>query len=115
MSAATRALLAAAANTVAGVKCTPYFTQALNPGNAAVRLDHTEYPNRFGGVDHWHVIVLLPQKLGDAEKWMDQHRPALHEALNDELVITSIGVQQITVEAGTALLCAVIQGHRESE
>jgi hypothetical protein len=115
MSAAVRQILANAANTVSGVKCTPYFTQSLAAGSASVRLDRVEYPNRFGGVAHWQVIVFLPQELAAAEKWLDAKMPALHEALDGELVITSIGIQQVVVEAGTALLSAVVAGHREQE
>lgn len=115
MSAAVRAALAAAANTVAGVRCSAYYQQSTAPGTASVRLDRVEYPNRFGGVAHWQVLVMLPQKLDAAEKWVDDKLPALHDALEAELVITNAGMQQVITEAGVTLPCVVIAGHREQE
>lgn len=116
MSAATRQAIAAAADTVTGIKCEHYFAPVTKPGAACVRLDHTDYPNRLGGVDHWQVIVRLPQDLAEAEKYMDTVRLPLYQAISAEIVVTSITPSQVIFEAGTVPLpCLIIAGHRAQE
>lgn len=116
MSLAVRQAIADAAGTVTGVKVEPRFTPVTKVGTGCVRLDRTEYPNRFGGVDHWQVIVCLPQDLTEAEKWIDDNRLALYTAVREELVVTSITPEQVVFDYGTAPLpCLTIAGHREQE
>lgn len=114
MSAAVRQALADAANAVAEFNCSPYFRAATKPGSAHVRLDRIEYPNRFGGICYWQVVVILPQDMTSAEKYIDEHIPALRSALADELVVTSVTPQQIVFD-GPALPCVFIEGWREEE
>lgn len=115
MSNAVRKALAAAAETVAGIKCSPYFMQTTKTGSGMVRLDRTEYPNRFGGICFWQVLIILPQDIASAEKYIEDKQPELHEAITEQLVITVITPQEIVLNDGVRLPCLVIEGHREEE
>lgn len=115
MSAAVRNALAAAANTVVGISCQPYFVQSTESGVAMVRLDRIEYPNPFGGVCHWNVIVLLPQDQEAAEKYIDAKIPAVRDALAEQLVITQVQPQRLDIPGVGVLPCVFINGHREQE
>lgn len=115
MSLAVRQALATAATAVADVDCDPHFIQSTRPGSAMVRLDRIEYPNAFGGICHWNVIVMLPQDQAQAEQWIDNHKTALREAIAEELVITSIQPQRLETKTAGVLLCVFINGHREEE
>lgn len=112
MSAEVRAVIAAAANTVEGIDCTPYFRQSTKPGSAVVRKDRVTYPNKFGGLVTWQVLVMLPQDLASAEKYMDEKVPALVDALAPHLVVTEAVAQQLALETG-AVPIVLIQGTRE--
>jgi len=115
MSKAVRETLAAAATTVEGVSCQPYFVQSTEPGAAMVRLDRIEYPNSFGGICHWNVVVLLPQDMAAAEEYVDTKIPAVKAALEGELVITQIQPQRLEIDGIGILPCVFINGHREQE
>jgi hypothetical protein len=114
MSDQVRKALAVAASTVEGVTCLPYYVQTTTPGAAFVRVDRTEYPDQFGGIRHWNVIVILPQDMGAAEAWVEAHEDALVKALQPELVVTQVQPQRLNTDAGV-LLCVFINGHREKE
>ena len=114
MSAAVRQAIAEAATTVDGINVTPYFRQTTKAGEGMVRHDRTAYPNRFGGVVTWQVLVLLPQDIAAAEKYLEDKAPALLEAVSDHLVITSMAPQQLALDTGQ-VPCVVIEGHREEE
>ncbi|HEY0696448.1 MAG TPA: hypothetical protein VGD43_01390 [Micromonospora sp.] len=105
--------LADAVTTVDGVKCTPYYVSHSKPGAAFVRLDRIEYPNRFGGVAHWNVVLILPQDLADAERFLEAKHPLIKAAVEEHLVVTSITPQQLQVGTGAPIPCAFINGHRE--
>jgi len=115
VSQAIRTAIAMAVESVAGIKCSPYFQQTTTPGSGMVRLDRIEYPNRFGGVAFWQVLILLPQELAPAEKYMEGKVPELYEALAPELAVTSISPREIVLNDGVRLPCLVIEGHREEE
>lgn len=114
MSAAIRTVLAAAANTVPGITGQPYFVQTTAPGVALVRLGRIEYPNPFGGVSFWDVVLTLPQDLATSEHYFEKKVPALRDALAEVLVVKTITPTLIDFGAGT-VPCAVISGHREEE
>ena len=114
MSATVRAKLAAAASTVDGVTGQPYFVQTSAPGVALVRLDRIEYPNRFGGVAYWSVVLTLPQDFNAGEHYFEDVVPKLRDALAPHLAVETIRPQLIDFGAGT-LPCAVITGHREED
>ncbi len=112
IGAEVRAALAAAANTVEGIKCPPYFKQTTKPGTAMVRKDRVAYPNKFGGLVTWQVLVMLPQDLEASEKFLDETIPLLVDALAPELRVTDVIPQQLALDAG-AVPIALIQGNRE--
>lgn len=112
MSAAIRASIAAAANTVAGINCSPYFRQSTKPGDAMVRLDRqTRDTSGFGFMATWQVVVILPQDLATAEKYLDEKLPSLVDAIAEELVITTVTPQQLTLDTGL-VPCVFIEGNR---
>ncbi len=110
-----REAIAAAANTVPGIHVSPYYNQDLTPGVGRVRYDHTEYPNRFGGVVTWQVVINLPSDQADAERAIEQHLSQLVKALSAEMGVTNAGPQQITLPTGGTHVFAVISGTREEE
>lgn len=112
---AIRQAIATAANTVAGISCQPYFVQTLEPGAAMVRLERVEYPNPFGGICHWNVIVLLPQDQAAAEQYVDDKVPAVRDAVGQHLVVTQVQPQRLDVPGVGILPCVFINGHREEE
>jgi hypothetical protein len=113
MSAAVRQEIAEAASTVAGVTCTPYYVQTTSAGAAYVRLDRIEYPNPFGGVAYWNVVLLLPQDIAASEKYLEEKVPLIREAIEEHLFVTSVTPQQLQLGSGPTLPCAFINGHRE--
>jgi hypothetical protein len=120
MSAAVRAAIAAAANTVAGIDVEPYYTAVTKTGSGCVRLNRTEHPDIFGGMDYWDVIVRLPQDLAEAEKYMDTVRLPLYQALEKAdprvMWVDSATPQQVVFDFGAAPLpCLIIAGHRAQE
>jgi hypothetical protein len=117
VSAAVRQALADAANTVAGVDVVPYFRQAYEPGQGSVRLDRVEYPNRFGGVAYWWVIVAVGSDLADAEAKADTLAPALVAAIDaaNVMVVQAARHTQVTLPDGSGVPAVVIEGFRESE
>lgn len=112
MSAEARDKISAAANAVAGVNVTPYFRQVTKPGQGMVRMDRVEYPNTFGGVVTWQVYIFLSQDIASAERWLDENGEALYRAVANELLVTSLRWEQLTVDTGT-VPCVVIEGSRE--
>ena len=66
----TREELTTAANAVEGITGHPYVVGHTEPGTVYPRLDHIEYPNPFGGVAHWNVVLVLPQDLAEAERYV---------------------------------------------
>ncbi|WP_036517077.1 hypothetical protein [Nocardioides sp. J54] len=113
MSQVVREALAAAANTVDGVNVTPYYRQATGVGEGLVRYDRTDYPNAFGGLVTWWVVVVLPQDMRAAEEWLDENGAALREAVAEELIVRSMYPQQLALTDGSAVLAVVIEGQRE--
>lgn len=115
MSVDVRKAIADAASTAAGISCNPYYVQSTKPGQAMVRLDRIEYPDKFGGVCHWNVIVMVPQDQAQAEKYLDEKIPAVREAIAGELVVTQIQPQRLELKGAGVVLCVFINGHREQE
>jgi hypothetical protein len=114
MSSAARTAIAAAANNVSGIHCNPYYVQTTKAGDAMVRLDRITYPNVFGGIATWHVLMLLPQDIASAEKYLEDKVPDLVEALAEEMSIRTVQPQQLALETGS-VPCVVIEGTRATE
>lgn len=112
MSAAARTAIATAASAVEGVNCTPYYRQTTKPGDALVRLDRTfRDDTHFGFMAVWQVVVILPQDLATAEKWLDEHMDSIVEELSEVVVITTVTPQQLALDTGL-VPCVVIEGNR---
>lgn len=107
-----REAIAAAASTVDGVDVSPYFRQATRPGSGMVRRDRSDYPSRIGGATTWQVLVLLPQDIATAERWLDANAAALRKAVGTELDVRSVTPQQLAIDTGT-VPAVVIEGTRE--
>ena len=114
MSEAVRTALAEAANTVDGISVQPWFRSSTKAGDGMVRLDRITYPNPFGGIRTWQVLIVLPQDLAQAERYLEDKTPALVEALGNEMAVDSATPQQIALDTG-ALPCLVIEGHRAED
>ena len=116
MSEAVRTAIAEAASTVDGVTVTAYFRQTTRAGDGMVRLDHaTRDANGFGFVDTWHVLVLLPTDIAQAETWLETRIDTLAEAVGTELVISTMTPSELVLDNGVTVPAVVIEGHREHE
>lgn len=113
MSAAVRHEIAEAVQ-AAGLTCTPYFRQTTTAGTACVRRGETTYPNRFGGIVTWEVVISLAQDVAAAEKFIDEKSPAIRTALADVFTVRRVYPARATYDtAQTNLL--VIEGTREED
>lgn len=111
----TRTELATAASAVEGITAHEYMVGDTDPGTVYPRLDRIEYPNAFGGVAHWNVVLVLPQGYADAEKYVEHKLPALKAALEPHLVITAVLLQRLQLDGIGTLPVAFINGHREAD
>lgn len=116
MSAEARTAIAAAASTVAGVNCKPYYRQSAKPGDACVRLaSRAKAGNGFGYVDTWQVWLVLPQDLAAAEKWIDEHGPELEAALEQEFIggVATVTPADLQFGNGPGVNGVIYEGARE--
>lgn len=112
---ARTALAFAASNAVPGVTVQPYYGDVTKPGSGYVERARTDYPNRFGGVVTWSVVVVLPADVTAAEQWVDANQRALVGALADEMVVTAARYERLALDNGTSLPALFIDGTREEE
>lgn len=113
--AAVRQAISDAASAVPGVTVTPYSRQVTRVGEGWVRLDRTDYPNPFGGLVTWQVVVMLPQDVPAAERWLDENGQALRGAVESELAIRSMTPVQLSIPDAGTVPAVVIEGQREEE
>lgn len=114
MSTEIRTSISEAVNTVEGVTCHPYYTEATAPGSCHLQLDRIEYPNPFGGVAHWRVVVLLvAEDWAASDKYLEETVPLIKAAVDEHLAVTSVTKEQLNISGVGAIPCAVINGHRE--
>lgn len=112
MSLATREEIADAANTVEGIKATPYFRQTTRPGDAFVRLDRWARDSTgFGYIQTWALCVLLPQALAAAEEYLDENLETIVEAVSEALVVTTVTPSRLALDTGT-IPVVMIEGTR---
>lgn len=107
-----REVIAAAANTVAGVNVNEWFRQTTKPGDGYVvwsRGDRAS--NGIGFMNRWEVFIVLPSDLQAAEKWLDERLNQLVNALHTEFVVTSFYPTDLALDSGK-LSCVVIEGSR---
>jgi hypothetical protein len=110
-----REQLAEAASTVDGVTVTPYYVGANGPGRGFIRLDRVDYPNRFGGVARWNVVLHVPDDITKAEQWVEAKAPLVRDALAEHLVVTSVVPGRIDLLGVGVFPCLFINGHREED
>lgn len=112
----TRQDLADAALTAKGVRSShPYLVAQTDPGTVWVRLDRVEYPNAFGGVSFWNVVLVLPQDVAEAERYLESTINPLREAIAPHLVVTSVTIQRLQLDGVGTLPVAFFNGHREAD
>jgi len=114
MSAADRQAISDAMNTVAGITCSPYYRQVTKAGEAMVRIDRTVYPDSLGGLATWQVVVILPQDVVAAEKYLDEKTDALVAAAWTQMAVGSVTPSEIVLAEGQRLPCVLIEGVRET-
>lgn len=83
------------------------------PGDAWPLVSRIDYPNKFGGLVQWEVLVVLNADVPTAERLMDAHVPGIREALSRQMSIRSVTPRLLQFENGSALIVAVIAGTRE--
>ncbi|MFT4010871.1 MAG: hypothetical protein QM655_12615 [Nocardioidaceae bacterium] len=115
MSVEVREALAAAASSLDGVTCTPYYRQSTKTGDAWVHLaSRAPGSTGFGYVDTWQVVVVLPQDLVAAEKWLDVRLSELLAALEPELVITTVTPTELALPSASSVNAVLVVGAREA-
>jgi hypothetical protein len=108
-----RAELAAAASTVEGLDVVDYYRQSVRPGTGFVRLaEKTKADNGFGYVDTWDVVVVLPQDLVSAEKFLESVQGQLLAALDAVMYVQTLTPTQIVFDA-QSVPGVVVTGARE--
>lgn len=113
MSAETRQAIAAAASTVEGIHCSPYFRQSLAVGQGSVRLNlANRSANGIGFVNTWQVWVALSQDVATAERWLDEHLDELATALDAELIVTTITPAELAFAGGGSINGVIVEGAR---
>lgn len=112
MSRESRAALAAAASSVDGIDVEPQYRQRMRQGSGWVRLDRIEYPDPFGGVAWWDVVVVCPQDQERAAVFMDEHVGALVEALGEEMTVTGVVPYAVDLAEVGRVPGFIIEGHR---
>lgn len=117
MSTQTRIDIATAVRLagVPGVNVNEFYVPSTKAGTAFVRRDRTEYPNPFGGIDHWQFVVILPQDMGAAERLLEDIQEPLRTALSEELVVTSATPQRMEFPDVGVLPVVIFNGHREAD
>ena len=114
-----REAIAAAASSVDGVKCSPWFRQTTKPGSAHVTYGRSfRDESGFGFMNVWQVLVVLPQDIAAAEKWIAAKGDALLEALGEPLVVTgrlvSVDGRKIrtvgSITTADGQLCVSVEG-----
>lgn len=107
--------LAAAASTVDGITVLPFYVQAPPVGSGFVHYLRTNYPNKFGGIDTWQIVVAVPPNLAEGQNWIEANRQELVDALKDELIVRTATPTELILDGGSSLRALVIEGDRESE
>lgn len=105
--------LASAASEVEDITAHPFYVQGTRAGHAYIRRDRVEYPDKFGSVGWWNVVVVLPSDQAKAEMFLEDHLPLLRAALAPHMTVTEAVPQRLNIPGVGDLLCVFINGHRE--
>lgn len=111
----TRAEIAAAASEVDGIECSPEYAVQTTPGQAYVQWLRSDYPNQLGGWNYWGVVVTLPQDALAAQRWIEQHKAALVEALREVMYVDQARPELVTETDNPSKKVLAVEGHCESE
>lgn len=115
MSEVVRQQIADAANTVAGLNVHPYYRQGGKAGAGNIQVERIDFPNPFGGIIQWGVIVLLPVDVASAQKRADELIPLLWPALSEALAVDSITFGTTSQDNISGQPCLLVTGHRAME
>lgn len=115
MSVQARIDIADSLQHVDGITCSPFYVPSTKAGTAFVRRDRTDYPDPFGGIDHWTVVVVLPGDMGAADRFLEEIQEPVRVALSEELVVTSAVPQLMQFPDVGALPVVIFNGHREAD
>lgn len=113
-NADTRQILADAASTVTGLLGHPYYVANLGAGDVLVDVGHIDHPNPFGGLVTWNVTLICPPDVHAAQRYFDDHAPALKQALDPHMTVTTIRPQAMLFD-GREMPVVVITGTREED
>lgn len=110
-----RSDLATAANTVDGVNVTEFWRQTAHPGQGWVRLDRTDYPDIFGGIDTWQVLIVVSTNDAVAEQWIEANIPDLLGALRHQMIVRQTSLRSYPTPEKQVIPVLVIEGTREAD
>lgn len=106
--------IAKAATIDGTTKVTPYYRQSTKVGDGFVQLlELNRGDNGFGFMATWQIVIFVAQDVATAEEWMETNLPALIDALEDELIVTSAGPDTALLPSG-ATNTITITGAREA-
>lgn len=108
-----RAELAAAASVVEGVEIAPEYLDVSKPGQGYVEWLRTDYPNTLGGEDYWGVVIVLPDDIRSAQRWIAEHKKTIWDALGYAMVVTQARPELVLATDNPSQRVLVIEGHRE--
>lgn len=108
----TRADIATAASTVAGVNVTPDYRQIVKAGEGIVKWSgRIRDDSGLGWMDTWQVWIAIPQTVKAGEKWLTDHLDQLIAAIDDELVVTAALAADLVL-GSTSTNGLIIEGTR---
>lgn len=111
----TRDDIAAAASSVEGVECSPFYRPATEPGAAWVERTRTVYTEgmhpSYGALPFWRVTVVMPSDVVAAEEWIETYQQTLVEALSDAMAVTVATPETVQLVDNPALKVLTIDGH----
>ena len=114
--------LADAVSAVDGITCFTHYKDG-KAGTAWVEYLRTDYPPThgvLGGEDYWAVVVVLPDDLEAAQRFVDQYRDPVRKALmpvagTKWLIVTQVRKELIAVPDNPSIKTMVVEGHRAEE
>lgn len=115
MSATVRQEIADAANTVDGVHVHPYYRQGGQAGSGNIQFARIDFPNIFGGIVRWEVVILLPVDIASAQKRADELIPQLWQALSEAMSVDDVTAGTTSQDNRSGQPCLLVAGHRAME
>lgn len=106
--AGTRADIAAALDTVTGVRGYAYRPPAPRAGDAWPLLGALERAEGLAFYVTWRVLVLLPQDERGASDWLDAHHEALVDALEPIAFVDRVEPVTIAAAGGDQFALQII-------